>query len=81
MSKISASPSKESSGASVSMRVTTTSNPDVTAAVVLAADSMTLMLHRGLVPDDLVMLLDELLHEASSYYSAELHDEPVEGAK
>ena len=79
MSKISASPSKES-GASVPMRVTTTTNPDVTAAVVLAADSMTLMLHRGLIPDDLVVLLDELLHEASSYYSAELHDEPVSAA-
>ncbi len=76
MSKISASPSKES-GASVPLRVTTTNNPDVTAAVVLAADQMTLMLHQGLVPNDLVVLLDELLHEASSYYSAELHDEPV----
>jgi len=59
------------------MHVTTTTNPAVTAAVVLAADQMTLMLHEGLIPDDLVMLLDELLHEASSYYSAELHDEPV----
>jgi len=49
----------------------------VTAAVVLAAVEMTLMLQQGLIPDDLVMLLDELLHEASSYYSAELRDEPV----
>ena len=76
MSKISASPSKESA-ASVPMRVTTTDNPDVTAAVVLAADQMTLMLHQGLIPNELVVLLDDLLPEASSYYSAELHDEPV----
>ncbi len=59
------------------MRVVTTYNTDVVAAVVLAPEGMTLMVRDGLIPDGLIKILDTELSEAGSYYTVQLHHEPV----